>query len=492
MNSPVKIEQWAGKWGLLLAAMGMAIGTGNIWRFPRVAAQNGGGSFLIAWILCLFTWSIPLLIVELASGRKTRRGVIGAFSSLLGTGNSWMGGFVAFCTIAIMFYYSVVTGWCFYYLASSVFRSSSVLFVPSRSWNEFVNGHWPVICHIAAALLCGTIVSFGVVRGIEKINKILIPLLALLLVAAAARAVTLPGSAVGLEYLFFPRLDKLMEPATWLEGLSQSAWSTGAGWGLLLTYAVYARKEQDIVSGAYITGFGNNAASILASLVVIPTIFALAPLHEALDVVREGNTGLSFIWIPRLFARLPGSGVFIVIFFLALSSAALSSLISMMEMSTRLVIDTGIGRKSSVVVCTAGLVIFGLPSALSIGFLDNQDWVWGLGLIISGILFSIMVIRIGAAKFAQKIVNMEQPSRGMKVGRFFVFAISVLIPIQGAVLLVWWLYRAATEYDPDAWWHPFHTFSVGTCLMQWGLVLASLILVNKLVNIRKNRKAGPA
>ena len=115
-----RAERFASRWGLILAALGMAIGTGNIWRFPRIIAANGGGTFLIPWLIFLFSWSIPLLIVESAMGKKARRGTVGAFTNLLGAKSAWKGAFVAFCTMAIGFYYCVIAGWCLFYMLSSV------------------------------------------------------------------------------------------------------------------------------------------------------------------------------------------------------------------------------------------------------------------------------------------------------------------------------------------------------------------------------------
>ncbi|MFQ5766429.1 MAG: sodium-dependent transporter, partial [Acidobacteriota bacterium] len=194
-------EVFSSRWSLILAALGMAVGTGNIWRFPRVAAQYGGGAFIIAWILSLFVWSIPLLMVEFALGKKTRKGPIGAFVGLLGPRFAWMGGFVALCTLAILSYYSVVTGWCIrYFLQSATGRLAADA---ETSWKAFTGAGswWPVLYHAAALGIGGWIIHRGVVKGIEKANKILIPSLFLLLMAAALRAVTLDGAGQGLEFL---------------------------------------------------------------------------------------------------------------------------------------------------------------------------------------------------------------------------------------------------------------------------------------------------
>ncbi|TDI85670.1 MAG: sodium-dependent transporter, partial [Caldithrix sp.] len=320
-------EFFSSRWGLILAALGMAVGTGNIWRFPRIVAQNGGGSFLIPWVIFLFLWSIPLLIIEFTIGRETRYGTVGAFGKFLGKKFTWMGAFVGFCTMAIMFYYSVVMGWCLKYLVAAL-SGNTGLFESQAFWESFTTSYQPVGFHLLAMTLGFFVIYKGVVAGIERANKILIPLLFSLLLLAAVRALTLPGAMSGLNYLFEPNLAALLNYRTWLEALSQSAWSTGAGWGLILTYAVYMKKEEGVVLNSFIAGLGNNTASLLAAMVILPTIFAILPYDEAMRAMASGNTGLTFIWIPKLFEQMPLGSFFMIVFFLALASAALSSLIA--------------------------------------------------------------------------------------------------------------------------------------------------------------------
>ncbi|RKZ06906.1 sodium-dependent transporter, partial [bacterium] len=170
--------------------------------------------------------------------------------------------------------------------------------------------------------------------------------------------------AKGLNFLFQPDWKALLNYRVWLEGLSQSAWSTGAGWGLILTYAVYSRKHEDIVANSFLAGLGNNSASLLAALAIIPTVFAILPAEKAMAVVKDtgpASTGLTFIWIPRLFEKIAGGHVFLFLFFLALSIAAISSLISMIELGTRIMIDFGLSRKQGIVIVSTGSFLFGMP-----------------------------------------------------------------------------------------------------------------------------------
>lgn len=480
-----KSEQFSSRWALILATIGMAIGAGNIWRFPRLAGQYGG-SFLIPWFIFLFLWSIPLILIEFSIGRHTRKGVVGSFATLLTPRFTWMGGFVALCTMAIMFYYSVVTGWAFRYFIVAITGKLQGI-NHEQFWQQFTSGYQPLLFHLLALGIGSFIIFQGVVNGIERANRILLPSLVILLIIAAVRAVTLPHSATGLNYFFQIRTEQLFNYRIWLEGLSQSAWSTGAGWGLILTYGVYARQKEDIVLNSFITGFGNNSASILAGLAIIPAIFSLAPsIQEAEAALKIGNDGLAFIVIPQLFNKLPGAIFFTAIFFLALFFAAMSSLISMLELSTRIFMDFGLSRRKALPLVTVLTALLGVPSALYFKVFKNQDWVWGLGLIVSGLFFAILVINFGVTKFRKKLINLKD--NDFNIGPWFDYVVKFLIPVEAFILLFWWLYQSI-GWNPKGWYNPFNAESMGTCLFQWLGVIFLLILFNSFIS-RKILKAG--
>ncbi|MFQ5701627.1 MAG: sodium-dependent transporter [Acidobacteriota bacterium] len=475
-------ERFTSRWGLVAAALGMAVGTGNIWRFPRVAAANGGGAFLIPWILALFLWSIPLLMVEFALGKTTRRGTIGAFATAIGDRFAWMGGFVGFCTLAILFYYSVVAGWCLRYFLGTL--TGAIAADPESFWISFTGGQSvaPVLFHALAVGLGALIVGRGIVRGIELANKILLPALFILLAVAALRAVTLDGASRGLECLFNPDLSRLADYRVWLEALTQSAWSTGAGWGLVLTYACYMRRDEDIVLNSVITGLGNNSASLLAAIAIVPTVFAFLPVEKATDVMNQGNNGLAFIYLPQLFAGMAGGRFFSAVFFLALSVAAISSLIAMFELGVRLAMDMGLSRIGGLSLIASVTFVAGLPSALWMSVFDNQDWVWGVGLMVSGLFVAFAAWRYGADRFRRECINAG--GSDLAAGRWFNVVIRLVIPLEFAAMILWWFYKSITTFDRDGWWNPLHTSSVGTCVVQWGIVLALLLTFNSVLSRR--------
>ncbi len=498
-------EAFSSRWIMLLVMLGMAVGTGNIWRFPRIAAQNGGGEFIVAWIVFLFLWSIPLILVEFGTGRKTRVGPVGAFIQMMGPRWAWMGAFVAFVATAIMFYYSVVAGWTVRYVVASALGE-----VPGDSpgafWESYTTSWWPILTH-AVSIGAGVLVVSRGVRAIEKVARLLMPTLLVLVVLLALRAITLPGAGDGLSFLFGVDWSALGRAEIWLQALTQNAWDTGAGWGLVLSYAAYLRANEDTALNAFILPAANNTISLLAGIMVLCTVFSVVPelvrnlasdpealsafpaLAEAVqggaalgpDLLQDtifgsGNEGLTFIWMPELFARVPFGRFFMVLFFLALSFAAFTSLIAMIELATRVFIDAGVPRHRAIrIIGVAGFGL-GLPSAISLGVLHNQDWVWGIALMVSGLFFAIAVITHGVRRFREEQLN--HADSDVRVGRWWDVVIGVLVPLQAVVLLVWWLYQAR-GWNPQGWLDPFGEDNVGTVLIQFAIVLVVLLAANR-------------
>lgn len=492
------MERFTSRWGMLLSVLGIAVGTGNIWRFPRIAAQNGGeegaGAFLIAWAVFLLIWSVPLIIAEYGIGRHGRQGVIGSFVKIAGERFAWMGSFIGFVATAIMFYYSVVAGWCLHYLFQMIF--APLPSDPAQAlvvWDGFQNSLWPSLFHGVVMVAGGFVILRGV-RSIERINRLLVPSLLLVLLLSLWKALSLEGAGQGIRYLFTPDWSSLQDPRIWLEALTQNAWDTGAAWGLILTYAAYMRNSDDITISAFQTGVGNNLVSLLAAVIIFSTVFGTlgATMSDAqvLDVMRTSgpaSTGLTFIWMPQLFQLMEGGRLFAILFFLGLTFAAFSSLISMIELAARVLVDSGISRRmATLITCGAGF-LFGLPSATNLTIFANQDFVWGVGLMVSGGFISFGVIRFGAHRFRDEVINV--PERSVTLGSWWSRILMVVIPVEVVTLLVWWMYQSAAVYAPDTWYNPLSPFSVATVLLQWGLALSLLILFNRRVVSRLKASA---
>jgi NSS family neurotransmitter:Na+ symporter len=498
----------------MLAMLGMAVGTGNIWRFPRISASNGGGEFLVAWAAFLFLWSIPLILLEFGLGRKTRSGPVRAFIRMMGPKWAWMGAFAVFVTTAISFYYSVVSGWMLHYTFATVTGRVPEA-VPGEYWTEFTQSYWPVLTHGLMFGLAVWVVRHGV-KAIERVTFVLMPTLIILVLVLTGRALTLEGAGGGLSYMFSVDWARLGEPTIWIEALTQNAWDTGAGWGLVLCYAAYLREREDTALNAFILPTANNLISLLAGIMVFCTVFSVVPqiiqqaesqpetlraLSPELDsAVKEGepfgpellqrtifssktgNTGLTFIWMPQLFRQLPGGPLFMLIFFVALTFAAFSSLIAMVEVTTRSLVDAGVTREKA--ICGIGVAGFllGLPSAISLKVLNNQDWVWSVGLMLSGLFFALALIRHGVQQFRKEHINHEDSN--VTVGRWWDYMIGILVPLEAVFLIVWFLYTA-WEADPDNWLKPFdpdHIGNVGTVLFQFAVVLVVLVVLNRWIS----------
>jgi NSS family neurotransmitter:Na+ symporter len=321
LNKPKVIDtsvnqRFSSRFGLLVSAMGIAIGTGNIWRFPRIAAQNGGengaGALIIAWVIFLFAWSVPLIISEYLIGRKFRKGVVGAFIGGAGKRFAWMGAFVAFVGTAISFFYAVIVGWAIYFFFHMLFYPLPESNVESLAiWNNFQEGNLPFLFHFITVFL-GAIIIWRGINSIERVNKILIPVLILIILFAVVRSLVLPGALNGLAYLFRPDWAQLGTPEIWLQALTQNAWDTGAGWGLFLTYATYMKIEHGTVKNAFITGIGNNTISLLMAIMIFGTVFSVLQHNQSfsdtqvLEVMKTSgpaSSGLTFIWLPQLLLR---------------------------------------------------------------------------------------------------------------------------------------------------------------------------------------------
>lgn len=485
-------QRFSTRWGLLLSVLGIAIGTGNIWRFPRIVAQNGGnqgaGAFIVAWIVFLFLWSIPLIIAEYTLGRKYRSGVVGVFKQAMGKKNTWLGAFVAFVATAITFFYIVIVGWCIFYFVKMIISPLPLTTQAALdTWNNYQNSSWPFLFHIIAVGL-GTLAIWKGVKSIERVNKILIPTLLIIVLFSVIRALTLPGAWEGIRYLFTPEWSQLLKPKIWLEALTQNAWDTGAGWGLFLTYAAYMKKEHGTVKNAFMTGIGNNTVSLLSAIMIFGTVFAVLQTEmgmtspQVLEIMKTSgpaSTGLTFIWMPQLFARMVLGSPLAILFFLGLSFAGFSSMIAQLELPTRVLVDTGMKRSRAIILVAALCYLLGIPAARNLNFLSNQDHVWGIALMISGAFVAFAVLKIGVAELRKK--DLLADLNDWKIGRWWEIVISYFIPFAAGILLIWWLSLSATVYAPQDWYNPFNPFSVMTCLVQWFLMLGLFKIFNKKI-----------
>lgn len=472
-----KNQLFTNKLGFLMAAIAMAVGTGNIWRFPRMVAAHGGGAFIIVLVIAVFLCAVPLLMSEMVIGRHTRKGSVGAMGSFAGPGYSWMGAWMGFVCIAITFYYSVVAGWTIKYVIFALQGKFTGSVDTTQIWNTFsTNPSQTIFYHMLAMGATFIILYQGVAKGIERFSRLLMPVLGGLLLLGAIRAVTLPGAGTGISYLFHVDLQSLTNPQVWLEGFTQAAWSTGAGWAMLMTYATYTKPTHTIGRSMFTVAYADILVAIIAGLAVLPTIFAMAPsLDYAHQALESGNAGLTFIYMSELFSNMPGGAWMAVSFFLCLSFAAISSLMSQVEVGVANLVSAGWNRKRAVLVTCITAFVCGIPSAYSLNFLNNQDFVWGVALLISGLFTAFAILKFGVEKVRVEHLNTKHSKA--KIGRWYNLAI-YLNPIIIGIIFIWLMYQSFIT-DKENWWNPFKEATIGTMLFQWAIILGILLLANK-------------
>ncbi len=509
-------DQFNGRLGLIFASIGAAIGTGNIWRFPRMVGANGGGTFLIPWLFFLFVWSIPLVIAEYAMGKRSRTGTIGTFRIFAGKRFAWMGLWTAWISTAIGFYYAVVSGWTVKYFQLGITGALNGEGVDTTEvWNAFLQNPGQVIFFqfIIVVLTLGAIWKGA--KAIEKVNFYLMISLFALLFLTLFLSLWMDledGSLDGAMFMFTVDFDMLSEPEVWINGLSQSAWSCSAGMGMCITYAVYMSKDEDTVLNAFTMGLANNSISIIAGLAVLSAIFAVNP--DPLATVTGGSSAITFLALPEVFAKAPmdpiGPLFMMAGFFLALSFAAMTSMISTVELCVRNFVDHGYDREKSVFITGVAIFLFGLPSAImwikldSSGvafpeFLEVQDHIWGYGLMFSGLFIAFSIWKYGYLKWKSQVEEgtaapgfsgylgigvsafrddfINTGDNDLEVGRWWDILIYIAFPILFAVLMI--SYFADMIANTENVWDPSNPKGVTIILLFWGVVAGLFMWFNR-------------
>jgi NSS family neurotransmitter:Na+ symporter len=380
------MERWSSTGAFLLAAIGSAVGIGNIWRFSTVLGQNGGGAYLIPYIIAVFVFAMPLMIMEIALGEKFRGTIVSAFQKV-SPRFVVIGWFLCVIVALILSYYLVITGWTLGYTILTLATDAPL-------FSEFSNSLLPIAFFVIATLVTGLIVSFGVNRGIERISLILIPACVLILLILAAYGTLLPGFYQGLTYMFTPDFSVLADPLLWGAAFGQAFFSLSVGMGILLTYGTYMKSGQHIPRFTLIISLADLFVAFLAGLVIFPIVFTFGLSPTA-------GAELAFTSLPIAFAQMPVGKVVAVAFFAVLFFAAITSTISMMEVGVAAIRESlGWSRVKTTIVVTGGILLLGLPSAMSysssalkldgIKILDFMDETVGtLGLPVAALLFSV-------------------------------------------------------------------------------------------------------
>ncbi|MGW0733251.1 sodium-dependent transporter [Streptomyces sp. NPDC002851] len=441
-------EQWGTRAGFLMAAIGSAIGLGNIWRFPAVAYENGGGAFLLPYLIALLTAGLPLLIMEYSIGRRFRSSPPAAFRRLARPAEA-IGWWQVIISLVIATYYAVILSWAVRYVGFSVgqqwgdkpdeFLLNDFLQVADAPGGiqSYVSGvFWPLLAIWVVTLI---ILAFGVRRGIEAANKIFIPLLIVFFGVLVVRALTLEGASVGLDAFFAPDWGALEDGRVWVAAYGQIFFSLSVGFGIMVTYASYLRRRSDLSGSALVAGFANSSFELLAGIGVFATLGFMAVQTGGQIGDVEGGLGLAFIAFPTIISQMPAGGFFGVLFFGSLVIAGLSSLISIVQVIVSAVQDrTGLSRTVSV---------FGVGGAVAVLSLALYPTDGGLYLLDSadhfinqyGIALAALVSVVTVAWLLRKLGVLQRDAdatSAVRLGHWWKICLGIITPLGLGWMLV--------------------------------------------------------
>ena len=345
------MEQWSSRLGFVFAAVGAAVGLGNIWRFPAVVGQNGGGAYLVPYLIAAFAFAVPLMVLEISVGRSLKADIVTACRTVRSE-LEIVGWLIGGSVLAVLSYYLVITGWVLAFVTFSLTGTGG-------SFQEFTGSYQPIGFFVVSTLLVGAIVSLGVQSGIERMAKLLIPLTFLILGGLAVYVATLPGFGEGVRFFLTPDTSVLSDPIIWSAAFGQVFFTFSVGMGVMLTYGSYLSGGANVPKSAIMIALADLAVAFLAGIIVFGIVFSFG-LEPA------AGTELAFTTLPAAFDAMPLGGLIAVCFFGLLFVAAIAPSVSMLEVGVAgMMRSTGWSRRRTSVLMTAAIFVAGLPSALS-------------------------------------------------------------------------------------------------------------------------------
>lgn len=476
----MKREQWGSRVGFILAAVGSAIGLGNIWRFPYMVFENGGGAFLIPYFFALLTAGIPILILEFTIGHKMKGSAPLTFAKL-NKKWEWLGWWQVFISFVIAVYYVVIIGWAISYIGYSFTQAWGKDTVGFFAGNylgltdgAFILGglRGPiVITTLIAWLISFVVLVAGVKAGIEKANKIFMPLLIVMLLVVLVRGITLPGAGDGLNMMFQPDFSQILNGRVWVAAYGQIFFTLSIAFAIMITYSSYLPKKSDIVNNAFMTGLLNCGFSVLAGIAVFSIVGFMKYQAGGELPARLSGVFLAFATIPEAINQLPTMQTLIgVLFFLCLTFAGLSSFISINEVVISSFSEKfNIARKKTVVIYSivgaAVSMIFATGAGLYI--LDIADrFINAFGVTLSGLVEVIII------SYMLKLTILREhfePISDFNVGKWWEITLKVITPLVLGISVIQNFY---TEFTA-----PYGGYPVGNLVVYgWIVALAALIL----------------
>ncbi|MBA4493774.1 sodium-dependent transporter [Paenactinomyces guangxiensis] len=445
----VQKDQWGSRAGFILAAVGSAVGLGNIWRYPYVAYENGGGAFLIPYLVALFTAAIPILLFEYAMGHKSRGSAPWSLHKLSNK-LEWIGWWQVLVAFFIVTYYMVIIGWATSYTYFSfgtqwgkdteAFFLKQYLNTSDNFWS-FGGIQWKVLIPVAIIwALAYLVMRRGIKKGIEMANRILIPVLVIMLILITLRAITLPGAAKGLNVLLTPDFSKILDPAVWIAAYGQVFFSLSIGFAIMITYASYLKKDSDLSNSGLIAAFSNSGFEFLAAIAVFGTLGFLAQQQGvAVEEVVSNGIILAFVVFPNIINAFPGlNSLFGALFFGSLIFAGFTSAISLLEPGISAFQQKfRLSRKAAINwVCGGGFlvsVVYTTQSGLSV--LDIVDhFINSYGILLSALVSVILV-----GWFAKQLPSLQSHINSVsdiRIGSWWVITLRFIVPVVlGGVMI---------------------------------------------------------
>jgi neurotransmitter:Na+ symporter, NSS family len=445
-------EHWGSRFGFIMAAAGSAIGLGNIWKFPYLVGANGGAAFVILYLICIMVLGLPILVTEIVIGRHTKKDPVGAMK-IIGDGSPFKntGYLGVFAGISLLSYYSVVGGWTVGYIVKSAMGTVADITAiadAERIFTAFTgNPVQSILYHFIFMAATMFIVIRGIHRGIERWNKILMPMLFVILLVLIVRSNTMEGSARGLVFYLYPDFSKITV-RTVIEAMGQCFFSLSLGLGAMITYGSYLPKGSRILDSSLKIALLDTAAAFLAGLVIFPAVYAVG-------MTPDKGPGLTFHILPVVFSRMHFGSFFAFLFFVLLFIAAITSSVSLLEVTVAYITDEKKwGRKKAVIFFGTIIFLLGIPSALSFSVIRNVPVLFGSNffdfmdrlvshymLPVGGLLISICLgWRYGTARAMKEFDDDTFP---VVIKRLWAFAIRYVTPVILIVILIYFGFYTA-------------------------------------------------
>ncbi|SHO56020.1 sodium-dependent transporter [Vibrio quintilis] len=484
----MKREQWGSRAGFILAAVGSAIGLGNIWRFPYMAYENGGGAFFIPYIFAMLTAGIPFMILEFSMGQRYR-GSAPKTLSRIHSKFEWLGWFQVGVAAVIGVYYVAVIGWAISYFGLSFTQGwgsdpnsyffSEYLGLGDNSPTNLGGIRWGIALTVTIAwLITYVAIVSGVKSGIERASKIMMPILFFMVLMLIARMVVLPGALDGINYMFKPDFSKIWDVKVWAAAYGQIFFTLSIGFAIMLAYSSYLPEKSDITNNAFMTVLINCGFSILAGIMIFSVLGYMAEAQsKPLTEVVSAGVGLAFVTLPTAINLLPAPYILGPVLFFALVIAGLSSHISIMEAVTSAVIDKTKWRRNK-----AASVVIGISFIVSMAFVTNG------GLLLLDLVdhfannIGIMVgcfVEIVVMTWLFKIADVRQYVNSVSdfsVKEWFDISLKFITPVILAIILVTKLKTLFTEgyggYDLTIGW----------------ILIAALLAVGVSINLSSKKQ----